>query len=81
MAKKQARLATRLIGGLHGEAWRTVQDLITETDKLKEKDGYKSVLQRLQSMEKEGVVRLTEAFDQHFERTPGGRKANPSTIT
>ena len=66
LARKQGRFARRLIDGLHGEAWKAVQDLTLDLAKLKEKEGYKHVLAALQSIEKIGIIKKTEAFDAFF---------------
>lgn len=67
LEKKQRRFAKKLVDALHGEAWRSCEDLLTEPG-LKEKDGYKLVFQALQAIEKVGVIKKTEAFDKFFER-------------
>ena len=68
LAKKKKAFARRLLNGLHGEAWRTCQGLITEPEKLSEEQGFKHVLSALQSIEKVTVVKKTEQFDRFFER-------------
>lgn len=67
--KKRRRFASRLLNALHGEAWKAVEHLVAEQDELKKPDGYKAVLAALQSIEKEGIIRKTEAFDRFFEAT------------
>ena len=66
--KKQKAFARKLINGLHGEAWRCCSELITDMDRLAEKEGYKHILSALQSIEKVNVVKKTEQFDRFFER-------------
>ena len=68
LAKKQKGFAKKLLNGLHGEAWRCCQDLLTQMDKLTELQGYKHVFAALQSIEKVSVVKKTEQFDRFFER-------------
>ena len=68
LKKKQSRFAKRLMDALHGEAWRACEDLMAEPEKLREKDGFKHIFKALQSIEKVGVIRKTEAFDQFFEK-------------
>ena len=67
LEKKQCRFAKKLVDALHGEAWRACEELLTEP-KLREKDGYKLVFSALQSIEKVGVIKKTEAFDRFFEK-------------
>lgn len=67
--KKRRRFASRLLNALHGEAWKAVEHLVAEQDELKKPDGYKAVLAALQTIEKEGIIRKTEAFDRFFEAT------------
>ena len=69
LERKQKRFATKLINGLHGEAWRAVEHLTVDPAKLKKKDGYKEIFAALQSIEKEGIIKKTEAFDRFFEQT------------
>ena len=76
LVKKRKRFASRLVNGLHGEAWKAVENLLTDTEALRKEDGYKAVLACLQKIEKEGVIRKTEAFDNFFEGA--GRKAAES---
>ena len=66
--RKQRRFAVKLINGLHGEAWRAVEHLVAEPEKLRVKDGYKAIFAALQAIEKEGIVNKTEAFDLFFEQ-------------
>ena len=73
LLKKQMRFGRRLIDALHGEAWRAVEHLVMQPEKLKKKDGYEEVLNALGSIEKEGVIRKTEAFDKFFESTRRAR--------
>jgi hypothetical protein len=73
LLKKQMRFGRRLIDALHGEAWRAVEHLVVQPEKLKKKDGYEEVLNALGSIEKEGVIRKTEAFDKFFESTRRAR--------
>ena len=68
LKKKKARFAKRLIDSLHGEAWRACQDLLNDSTKLRAEDGYKHVFAALQSIEKVGVIKKTEAFDSFFDR-------------
>ena len=68
LTRKQQRFARRLIDALHGEAWQACEELLTEDEKLREKDGYKRIFKALQSIERVGVIKKTEAFDQFFER-------------
>ena len=49
LKKKQQRL----IDGLHGDAWRAVQNLVMHSTELKKVDGYKEVFAALQSVERE----------------------------
>ena len=69
LEKKQRRFAKRLLDALHGEAWRACQDLLEDTGKLREVDGYKAVFNALATIEKAGIIRKTEAFDQFFDKT------------
>ena len=73
LLKKQMRFGRRLVDALHGEAWRAVEHLVMQPEKLKKKDGYEEVLQALGTIEKEGVIRKTEAFDKFFESTRRAR--------
>ena len=68
LEKKQKRFVGRLLQALHGEAHKACADLIVEPDKLKVKDGYKKLLKALGQIEKAGVIRKTEAFDQFFDK-------------
>ena len=68
LKKKKARFAKRLLDALHGEAWRSYQDLLLDAEGLRKEDGYKKVFAALQSIEKVGVIKKTEAFDHFFER-------------
>ena len=68
LRKKKARFAKRLLDALHGEAWRSCQDLLLDAEGLRKEDGYKKVSAALQSIEKVGVIKKTEAFDHFFER-------------
>ena len=68
LQKKKRAFAKRLLNGLHGEAWRCCQDLITDMAKLSEEDGYKHIFSCLQSIEKVTVVKKTEQFDRFFEK-------------
>lgn len=65
--KKKKAFAKRLLNGLHGEAWKACQELITDMAKLSEEQGYKHVLACLQSIEKL-AVKKTEQFDRFFEK-------------
>lgn len=69
LLKKQKRFALKLINGLHGEAWKIVEPLVLEPDKLKKKDGYKEIFAALQKIEKETIIKKTEAFDKFFEHS------------
>ncbi len=77
--KKKKRFAVRLINGLHGEAWRAVESLTLDADRLKKVDGYKEIFSALQGIEKEGIIKKTEAFDRFFEQT-ARRKGEPIDI-
>ena len=68
LQKKQQRFAKRLLDNLHGVAWEACRDLIVDNAKLRAVDGYKHVLQALQSIEKTPVVRQNEAFDKFFKQ-------------
>ncbi|CAE6960692.1 unnamed protein product [Symbiodinium sp. CCMP2592] len=68
LEKKRSRFARKLLDALHGEAFRTCQDLLLEADKLKEPKGHEHILKALMQIEKAGVIRKTEAFDQFFDR-------------
>lgn len=76
LKRKQRRFATKLVNCLHGEAWKAVEHLTLEPEKLKKEDGYKEVLNALQFLEKEGIIKKTEAFDKFFELTTR-RKGDP----
>ena len=65
--RKQKRFALKLVNCLHGEAWKTVEPLVLEPSKLRKVDGYKEIFTALQQIEKEGIIRKTEAFDHFFE--------------
>ena len=67
LEKRQKRFALKLVNGLHGEAWRAVEHLVLEPERLKKVDGYKEVFAALQSIEKESIIKKTEAFDKFFE--------------
>ena len=69
LSRKQKRFAMKLINCLHGEAWKAVESLTLEPEKLKKEDSYTLILDALQFLEKEGVIRKTEAFDKFFEQT------------
>ena len=73
LLKKQCRFGRRLIDALHGEAWRAVAHLVMQPEKLRKKDGFEEVLAAFGSIEKEGVIRKTEAFVKFFE-PPRGNK-------
>ena len=68
LKKRQKAFAKKLLNGLHGEAWRACQDLITDMAKLSEERGFQHVLSALQSIEKVTVIKKTEQFDRFFER-------------
>ncbi|CAK9023806.1 unnamed protein product [Durusdinium trenchii] len=68
LKKKQKAFAKKLLNGLHGEAWRACQDLITDMARLSEERGFQHVLSALQSIEKVTVIKKTEQFDRFFER-------------
>ncbi|CAE7608486.1 unnamed protein product [Symbiodinium necroappetens] len=68
LRKKQTRLATKLIEGLHGEAWRACQELVAEPESLKATDGYKKVFACLQQIGKVSVIKATEAIDTYLEK-------------
>ena len=67
LAKKKARFGLRLIHGLHGPAWKECEELVLAPDKLKEADGYKHIFAALQGIEKVGVIKRTEAFENYFD--------------
>ena len=69
LLKRQKRFALKLVNGLHGEAWKIVEPLVLEPDKLKKKDGYKEIFAALQKIEKETIIKKTEAFDKFFEQS------------
>ena len=69
LEKRQKRFALKLVNGLHGEAWRAVEHLVLEPERLKKVDGYKEVFAALQSIEKESIIKKTEAFDKFFEHS------------
>ena len=56
------------LDALHGEAWRACEELLEDPVNLKEKDGYKHVFACLQSIEKVGVLKKMEAFDNYFKK-------------
>ena len=64
--KKKKRFGRKLLDALHGEALKACQDLMLETEKLQEPEGYKLIFAKLQQIEKAGVIKKTEAFDQYF---------------
>ena len=66
--KKKKRFGRKLLDALHGEAFRACQDLMLETEKLQEPDGYKLIFAKLQQIEKAGVIKKTEACDQYFDK-------------
>ena len=68
LKKKQKAFAKKLLNGLHGEAWRACQDLITDMAKLSEERGFQHVLAALQTIEKVTVIKKTEQFDRFFEQ-------------
>ena len=79
LEKKKKRFALKLINGLHSEAWRAVESLTLDADRLKKVDGYKEKVSALQGIEKEGIIKKTEAFDRFFEQT-SRRKGEPIDI-
>lgn len=66
--KKKKAFAKKLLNGLHGEAWRCCQDLLTDMEELSAPDGYKHVFSAFQAIEKVTVVKKTEQLDRFFER-------------
>ncbi|CAE7814668.1 GIP [Symbiodinium sp. CCMP2456] len=68
LAKKKKRFGRKLLDALHGEAFRACQDLMLEAEKLQEPEGYKLIFAKLQQIEKAGVIKKTEAFDQYFDK-------------
>eukprot|EP00439_Symbiodinium_sp_Y106_P007836 s217_g1.t1 len=69
LEKKRGRFAKKLLDALHGEAWKSCQDLLANPEKLRGADGYKQIFSALQSIEKVGVIKKTEAFDIFFDRS------------
>ena len=67
LQKKQRRFAKRLIDALHGEAWTACQDLLKEPEKLRVPKGYEMIFQALGMIEKETIIRKTEAFEKFFD--------------
>ncbi|CAE7554716.1 ANKRD17 [Symbiodinium sp. CCMP2456] len=59
--KNKARFAKLLIDSLHSEAWKACQDCLNDSTKLKAEDGCKHVFAVLQSIEKVGMIKKTEA--------------------
>ena len=74
-ATKQ-KFANKLIEARRGEAWQACQELIKNPDQLKRPDGYKFVFVALAGIEKEVIIRQTEACD-----TAAGGAGLPSTST
>ena len=68
LQKKQSRFAKKLLDALHGEAWKCCQELLDQTEKLREREGYKHIFKALQQIEKVTVIKKTEAFDSFFEK-------------
>lgn len=69
LAGKQRPFARRLIDGLHGEAWVACQELLQDVEALKAPDAYKRVFTALAGIEKEVIIRKTEAFERFFDRS------------
>ena len=69
LEKKRRRFAKRLIDALHGEAWNACQDLLKEPEKLRVPKGYELVFKALSSIEKETIIRKTEAFERFFDHS------------
>ena len=67
LLKKQKRFAKRLIDALHGEAWTACQDLLKEPEKLRVPKGYEMIFEALGMIEKETIIRKTEAFEKFFD--------------
>ena len=68
LEKKQKRFAGRLLQALHGEAYKACADLMLDPEKLRNKDGYNKIFRALGQIEKAGIIRKTEAFDQFFDK-------------
>ena len=43
LEKKRGRFAKKLLDALHGEAWKSCQDLLANPEKLRGADGYKQI--------------------------------------
>lgn len=69
LLKKQKRFAKRLVDALHGEAWDACQELLRDPEKLKVAKGYELVFKALGSIEKETIIRKTEAFESFFDQS------------
>ena len=69
LEKKQKRFAKRLIDALHGEAWTACQELLKEPEKLRVVKGYELVFAALTTIEKETIIRKTEAFERFFDQS------------
>lgn len=67
LERKKSRFAKKLLDALHGEAWKSCQDLMVDVAKLRQPDGYKHIFACLQSIEKVSIVKRTEAFDRFFD--------------
>lgn len=67
LERKISRFAKKLLDALHGEAWKSCQDLMVDVAKLRQPDGYKHIFACLQSIEKVSIVKRTEAFDRFFD--------------
>ena len=80
LKKKRRRFARKLLDVLHGEAWKACQDLMLDSEKLKSPDGYKEIFKTLGQIEKAGVIRKTEAFDQS-STSAIGRSGKASILT
>ena len=78
LLKGQRRFAKRLIDALHGEAWTACQDLLKEPEKLRVPKGYEMVFEALGMIEKETIMRKTEAFGKFFDHS---HRNKPLTAT
>ena len=70
LAKKKKRiLRLRLLNGLHGRAWETVEQLAADLAPLKAEDGEQALFALLGGLEKEGITQKTAAFNTFFKKS------------
>ena len=80
LEKRRKQFAKKLIDALHGEAWQACQKLVEGAGPVADADGYKLTFDALifdapAGIEKEVIIRETEAFDKYFERSSRRKRA------